>query len=121
MLNNITRLYSSMFYYFMLYLQLFFDIFVIFIKSTSHWSSKNSAIYQNYDALANTNQKAMVIVFNATFNNISAISCSQFYLWRKPDYSEKTTDLQLQSYRHTLSHNAVSSTPRIHRDSNSQR
>jgi hypothetical protein len=26
-----------------------------YIKSTSHWSSKNSAIYQNYDALANTN------------------------------------------------------------------
>jgi hypothetical protein len=34
-----------------------------------------------------------VIVFNTTFNNISAISCSQFYYWRKPEYSEKTTDL----------------------------
>ena len=33
------------------------------------------------------------VVFNATFNNISAISCSQFYYWRKPEYSEKTTDL----------------------------
>ena len=28
------------------------------------------------------------MVFNATFNNISAISW-----WRKPEYSEKTTDL----------------------------
>jgi hypothetical protein len=27
------------------------------------------------------------MVFNATFNNISAI------LWRKPEYTEKTTDL----------------------------
>jgi hypothetical protein len=26
---------------------------------------------------------------NATFNNI----CSQFYLWRKPEYPEKITDL----------------------------
>ena len=42
----------------MLYLQLFFDIFVIFIKYTSHWSSKNSAIYQNYDALANTKSES---------------------------------------------------------------
>ena len=57
-LSNITHLYSSMFYCFMLYLQLFFDIFVIFIKSTSHWSSKNSAIYQNYDALANTKSES---------------------------------------------------------------
>ena len=36
------------------------------------------------------------MVFNATFNNISVISwaCgSQFYLWRKPEDPEKTTDL----------------------------
>ena len=31
------------------------------------------------------------MVFNATINNISAILC-QFYLWRKPEYPEKTTD-----------------------------
>ena len=30
------------------------------------------------------------MVFNATFNSISAIS---FYWWRKPEYPEKTTDL----------------------------
>ena len=32
-----------------------------------------------------------VIVFNATFNNISIIS--GFYWWRKPEYPEKTTEL----------------------------
>ena len=31
--------------------------------------------------------RVRVIVFNATFNNISAI------WWRKPEYPEKTTDL----------------------------
>jgi hypothetical protein len=36
------------------------------------------------------------VVFNATFNNISVTAVyrgSQFYWWRKPEYSEKTTDL----------------------------
>ena len=32
---------------------------------------------------------ARVMVFNATFNNISAIS----WRWRKPEYPEKITDL----------------------------
>ena len=34
-----------------------------------------------------------VMMFTATFNNISAISWGQFYWWRKPEYQEKTTDL----------------------------
>jgi len=33
-----------------------------------------------------------VIVFNATFNNISVISLCQFYWW-KEEYPEKVTDL----------------------------
>jgi hypothetical protein len=34
-----------------------------------------------------------VMVFNATFNNISVYRGGQFYWWRKPEYLEKTTDL----------------------------
>jgi hypothetical protein len=34
-----------------------------------------------------------VMVFNATFNNISVILRGQFYWWRKPEYPEKATDL----------------------------
>jgi hypothetical protein len=47
----------------------------------------------------------MVMVFNATFNNISAI------LWQSVLLVEKTTDLS-QVADKLLSHNAVSSTPR---------
>ena len=34
--------------------------------------------------------RVRVMLFNATFNNISVI---KFYWWRKPAYYEKTTDL----------------------------
>ena len=33
------------------------------------------------------------MMFNATFNNISAKSWRSVYWWRKQKYSEKTTDL----------------------------
>ena len=33
------------------------------------------------------------MVFKATFNNISIIYGNQLYLWSKPEYPEKTTDL----------------------------
>jgi len=33
------------------------------------------------------------MVLNATFNNISIISCLSFYWWRKPEYPEKTIGL----------------------------
>ena len=33
------------------------------------------------------------MVFNATFNNISAISWWSFSQWRKPEDPEKTTDM----------------------------
>jgi hypothetical protein len=35
----------------------------------------------------------MVMVFNATFTIISVILVGQFYLERKPEYPEKTTNL----------------------------
>ena len=53
-----------------------------------------------------------VMVFNATFNNISVIHGDQFYWWRKSEYPEKTTDLP-QVNDKTLSHNVVSSTPHL--------
>ena len=34
----------------------------------------------------------LVMVFNATFNNISGISCRSVFLVGKPEYPEKTTD-----------------------------
>ena len=37
--------------------------------------------------------RVRVMVFNATFNNISAILQGQLNWWRKPTYPEKTTDL----------------------------
>jgi hypothetical protein len=37
--------------------------------------------------------RVRVMEFNATFNNISGISWSQFNWWRKPQYPEKTMDL----------------------------
>ena len=37
--------------------------------------------------------RVRVIVFNATFNNISVNRDGQFYLWRTPEYPEKTTGL----------------------------
>ena len=38
-------------------------------------------------------RRVRVMVFNATFNNISVISWRQFYCWRKPEDPEKTIDL----------------------------
>jgi len=33
------------------------------------------------------------MVFNATFSNISVISCGQFYWCRRPEYPAKNTNL----------------------------
>jgi len=56
-----------------------------------------------------------VMVFNATFNNISAIS------WRSVLLLEETKYRPAASHWQTLSQNVVSSTPRHEWDSNSQR
>ena len=62
----------------------------------------------------------MVMVFNATFSNISDIS------WQSVLLVEETRALgenhqPVASHRQTLSHNVVSSTPRHEPDLNSQR
>ena len=53
-----------------------------------------------YNALRNYNRKydkwlglVWFMVFNATFKNIQLYHGGQFYLWRKPEYPKKTTDL----------------------------
>jgi len=33
------------------------------------------------------------MAFNASFNNTLVISWRQFYWWRKPEYTKKTTEL----------------------------
>jgi hypothetical protein len=61
------------------------------------------------------NIQVRVMVFNATFNNISVISWWSVLFWGKPEYMENTTDLP--HHWQTLSCNVVSSTPRHERDS----
>ena len=38
--------------------------------------------------MLNIFERVRVMVFNATFNNLSAISCGQFYWWKNLDYPE---------------------------------
>jgi len=59
------------------------------------------------------------MVFNATFNNISAISWWSVLMVEETGVSEKTTDL-LKVTDTLLSHEVVSSTPRHVWDSNSK-
>ena len=58
-----------------------------------------------------------IMVFNATFNNISVYRGGQFHCWREPEYLEKTTDLQVAD---KLLHTILLSTPSHEQDSNSQ-
>ena len=57
----------------------------------------------------------MVIVFNATFNNISAISWRSVLLVEETGVPEKATDLPQVTDK--LSHNVVLSTPHHERGS----
>ena len=54
----------------------------VFYISYTVWACFSGIVY-----------KTRVMVFNDTFNNISAISWKQFYWWRKPGYRKKNTDL----------------------------
>jgi len=60
-----------------------------------------------------------VIVFNATFNNISAISLRSVLLVEETVVSGEN-HRSVASHLQTLSHTVVLSTPRNERDSNSQ-
>ena len=60
-----------------------------------------------------------VIVFNPSFNNISVISWRSFLLLEETGVSGEN-QRPPASHRQTLSHNAVSSTPRHEPDSNLQ-
>ena len=57
---------------------------------------KISCIFQQcteYFRINNHRRGRNRMVFNATFNNVRYIVTGQFCWWRKPEYTEKTTDL----------------------------
>ena len=77
-----------------------FMIFVLYwvpLISSSTLVRGHISINQSLMSLQNlkvlNSCKVWFMVFNATFNNISVISWRPVYWWRKPEQSEKTTDL----------------------------
>jgi hypothetical protein len=60
------------------------------------------------------------MVFNATFNNISAISWPSILLMEETGVTEENHRPVASNWQ-AFSHNVVSSTPRHERDSNAQR
>jgi hypothetical protein len=71
---------------------------VIIVSSKSHFFSplyswKIAILAVNNNLLIYIYEIGYVVMgFNATFNNVSVISWQSFLLWRKPEYTEKTTD-----------------------------
>ena len=60
--------------------------------NNSHYSKER--VWKDHKECSISMDRFTLMVFNATFNNISAIyRGGQFYWWRKPEYQEKTTDL----------------------------
>ena len=62
------------------------------------------------------------MVFNATFNNISVISCQSVFIGggNRSTQRKPSTCRNYASHQQTLSHNVESSTLRHERNSNSQ-
>jgi len=77
-------------------------------KTNIMWFKKNDYQY-----------RVIVMVFNAPFNNISVISWRSVLLVEESGVSRENHRPEA-SYWQTLSHNIVSSTPRLSRISNSQ-
>jgi hypothetical protein len=63
------------------------------ITSGHHQSWLNIDLTNKYVIIV-TKWKRGIMVFNATFNNISVSRGGQCYWWRKPEYPEKTIDLR---------------------------
>ena len=73
-----------------------------------------------YDDLSKIYNDDLVMVFSATFNNISVISWRSVLLVDETGVSGENHRPAASNY-HIISHNVVSSTPRHARGSNSQR
>jgi len=104
----------------LLYSYFYLNLWSIYVMCTFilTWTNKMK-YYRPYNSVLKYT-RVMVIVFNATFNNISVI------LWRSILLMEETgvpgeNHWPVVSHWKTLLHNAISSTTRHERDSNSQR
>ena len=62
------------------------------IFSTTTFPALRIIVYRLFSLQIQMQFVDCLMVFNATFNNISAIWWGQFYWWRKSEDPEKTTD-----------------------------
>ena len=92
-----------------------FDCYMEFNATIKQTLKLNVHYIQKGGYWCNSN-KVRVMMFNATFSNISVIyRGGQFYWWRKPEYLENTTDLsettdklyRIMLYRVPISINGV--------------
>ena len=72
-------------------------------------------MYNSMALVFDSNKRVQVMVFNATFNNILAISCRSVLLVEETGVNGEI-HRPVASHWQTLSHNVVSSTTRHERD-----